>query len=83
LKDTILKSLQPFTIPTGIQLAIMRLIGVTASVAYPALQGIVVTRDMALAFWIYSILCGSAWSGSCASLKGILSRYHFEIREYN
>jgi hypothetical protein len=46
--------------------------GVTARVASPSVQEIVVTRDMALAFWIYmynyiQIFC--TCSGSCASLS--------------
>jgi hypothetical protein len=57
LKDTILKSFRPFTLSTGIQLApdfIMQLIWfVAARVTSPSVQGIVVTRDMALVFWIY------------------------------
>jgi hypothetical protein len=60
----------------------MRLIwGVTARVASPAVQGIVVTRDMASAFWIISIhlqiFC--ACSGSCARLKCIVFRLESTI----
>jgi hypothetical protein len=47
----------------------------------PVLQGIVVTKDKALVFLIKNIL-RMVWFPH-ASLKGILSRYHFEIREYN
>jgi hypothetical protein len=74
-----MKSLQPFTIPTGMQLSpdsIMQLIWCGSNPDNPALQEIVVTIDMA-----YTIFC--AWYVSCASLKSILSRYYFEIREYN
>jgi hypothetical protein len=59
LNLSILKLLRPFTIPTGIQLApdsIMQLICCAASVTPPKVQWIVVTRDMALVFWIYNIL---------------------------
>jgi hypothetical protein len=54
LKNTISKSYRSFTLPTGIRIE-LRIsscdsFGVAARVASPAVQGIVVTRDMALAF---------------------------------
>jgi hypothetical protein len=75
VEDTILKSFQPFTLPTGIQFVpdfIMQLIWCGCKSGIPSVQGIVVTTDMALAFWIYmysyiQIFC--ACSGSCASLS--------------
>ena len=67
--DTTLKSIQLFTHPTRIQLAPDSLcdsFGVAGRVAFPAVQGIVATIGMALAFG-YTVVC--ACSGSCASLK--------------
>jgi hypothetical protein len=61
---TTLKSIQLFTHPTRIQLCDS--FGVAGRVAFPAVQGIVATIGMALAFG-YTVVC--ACSGSCASLK--------------
>jgi hypothetical protein len=49
-----------------IQIQLCDSFGVAARVASPAIQGIVATRGMALAFG-YTVFC--ACSGSCASLK--------------
>jgi hypothetical protein len=66
--DTTLKSVQLFTHPTGIQLTPYSF-GVFVRVASPAIQGIVATRGMTLAFG-YTVVC--ACSGSCASFKKLI-----------
>jgi hypothetical protein len=54
---------------------------VVGRVAFPAVQGIVATIGMALAFG-YTVV--SACSGSCANLKkNNLSCYNFQMREHN
>jgi hypothetical protein len=67
--DTTLKSVQPFTLPTGIQLDPDQLcdsFGVAARIASPAVQGVVAIRGMALDFG-YTVVC--AYAGPCAGLK--------------
>jgi hypothetical protein len=65
-----------------LQIPLCNSFGVAARMISPEVQGIVVTRDMALAFWMYSILRMFWLLHKFKSLKGILSRYHFQIREH-
>ena len=53
---------------------------VSARVTSPAVQEIVVTKDMVL---VLGCTIFFACSESCASLKCNLFRYHFQIRKYN
>jgi hypothetical protein len=89
LTDITLKSLSLFTFPTGIQLAsdsiISDLFDVTARVKSPAVQGLVITRDVALAFgcavYCEHVLVSAQRSASLKVCKGKLSRFHFEINQ--
>jgi hypothetical protein len=72
--DTTLKSVQLFTLPTGIQLCDS--FGVAARVASPAVQVIVATKGMALVYSAHVLVPAQV-------SKGNLSRYNFQIREHN
>jgi hypothetical protein len=80
---TLLKSVRPFTLLTGIQLApdfIMRL-GVAARMASPAVQGIMAIQEewlwpLYIQYSAHVLVPAQVWNGN-------LSRYNFQIREYN